>query len=70
MVQPWSIGNRSAKTCPGCGAVYEVTIRRIPQKDEDHFDCEECGQQISKWNTTEERLFKKIRSGTVPKPTV
>jgi len=65
MVQTWSSGRRSDITCPNCGAVFEATIKRIPHRDKDNFNCTECGERVAEWNTTELRSFKLIRPGSM-----
>jgi hypothetical protein len=46
--------------CVNCGALYEVTIRRQPERDNDyeHFEC--CGQVMAEWNDTVVPSFKLI----------
>lgn len=37
-------------TCPGCGAVYSVTVYTSPFKDTGQADCKVCNQPIKSWN--------------------
>jgi transposase-like protein len=37
-------------TCPGCGAVYQVTVYTSPFKDTNHQDCDICNMSIKSWN--------------------
>jgi hypothetical protein len=37
-------------TCPGCGAVYRVTVYTSPFKDTGHQDCDVCNLPIKSWN--------------------
>jgi hypothetical protein len=38
------------KSCVNCGALYEVTIRRQLERDDNHQRCESCGQVRAEWN--------------------
>jgi predicted Zn finger-like uncharacterized protein len=44
MVQVWKSGSGEDFTCPHCGAVYAVTINRLPAKDSDDVNCLERGK--------------------------
>ncbi|MCB1392341.1 MAG: hypothetical protein K5821_07145 [Nitrobacter sp.] len=37
-------------TCPGCGAVYSVTVYTSPFKDTGQADCNVCKLPIKSWN--------------------
>lgn len=51
------------ETCK-CGAVYEVTgYGRLPARDRDKFECNECGEVIRSWNATSYPQFKKVQPG-------
>ena len=51
------------ETCPKCKAIYEVEEKRSPTRDNDYFDCEDCGQRMQSWNSTTYPTYRKIRSG-------
>jgi len=36
-------------TCPGCSAVYRVTVFTSPFKDTNHEDCGVCNLRIKSW---------------------
>jgi hypothetical protein len=36
--------------CPGCGAVYKVTVYTSPFKDTNHQDCDVCNGLLKSWN--------------------
>jgi hypothetical protein len=36
------------KTCK-CGRVWEITMRKIPQRDSDSIKCR-CGETLESWN--------------------
>lgn len=50
--------------CVTCGALYEVTIRRQPERENNYQHCECCGQVMAEWNDTVIPSFKLIE---VPK---
>jgi predicted nucleic acid-binding Zn ribbon protein len=52
MVQTWKSKKGPDETCPKCGAIYSVTITRLPVRDSDYFDCEKCGHRMKEWNGT------------------
>jgi hypothetical protein len=52
MVQTWEFQKGPDEICDNCGAVYSVTITRLPVRDSDSFNCEICGQLVKKWNST------------------
>ena len=39
-------------TCPKCGSVYNVEYHHSPMRDYDKFNCEVCGYEMDKWNST------------------
>jgi hypothetical protein len=45
MVKTWETGKGEDFTCE-CGAIYAVTVRRLPARDSDSADCSVCGQKI------------------------
>jgi len=60
-MQTWKTQNAGEKTCEGCGAVYAVTVMRLPCRDSDSFRCEICGHEIDKWNSTNVPEYTLIR---------
>ena len=58
MIKTWTSGAAEDEACKNCGAVYEITIQRLPAKDSDHFNCEVCGTLLRKWNDTRVPNFK------------
>ena len=39
------------KSCPKCGAEYEVKTYKVPVKGEESFTCT-CGHELAKWKGT------------------
>lgn len=54
-------------TCPGCGAVYKVTVFTSPFKDTGHQDCDVCNLPIKSWKQATAwwsyKLTKRPRAG-------
>ena len=67
MVETWGPGEDYS--CRHCGAIYAVTIRRLPAKDFDGAPCVECGQELASWNSMEVPSFK-LLTGADGKPAV
>lgn len=64
MVKTWNSGSGGEETCKTCNSVYEVTIRRYPQRDHDSFNCVVCGKLLRSWNDTASPSFRlKVRGG-------
>ncbi len=63
MVKVWGIGSGGRKRCRGCGAVYEVTVQRFPERENSSFNCLECGTEIDRWNSTAQPTFELIKPG-------
>ena len=38
------------KTCGTCGAVHEVTEKKVTFRDMDTFECPVCGETVADWN--------------------
>jgi hypothetical protein len=66
MIQTWKHGPSDDFTCPHCGAVYAVTIRRFPMRDSDREDCIECKRTMLTWNDTSVPSFRLKRRADVP----
>jgi hypothetical protein len=49
------------EVCPRCSAVYEVTLRHFPMRDDDHFDCDVCGARIHSWNSSTVPEYRLVR---------
>jgi hypothetical protein len=60
-MQTWATRNAGEVICEGCGAVYAVSIYKLPCRDSDSFDCEVCGHKMKTWNSTMVPSFKFIR---------
>ena len=54
-------------TCLKCGAVYERTLNKSMVRDQDSFECLDCGEQLDKWSSSVWPSFRKIKDGIVPK---
>jgi len=54
-------------TCCKCGAQYERTLNRAIVRDQDSFECFDCGETLDKWSSSVWPSFRKIKDGTVPK---
>lgn len=37
------------KTCPNCGAVWQIADYEIRLKPYPHYQCEDCGHMIPVW---------------------
>jgi predicted Zn finger-like uncharacterized protein len=62
MVKTWNSAPGGTFTCPSCGAVYEVTLHRLPTRDKDSASCECCDHVMAEWNSTEAPSFKLIEA--------
>jgi phage FluMu protein Com len=58
MVQTWQTGSGSDHKCPHCSVVYQVTILRLPARDQDSANCDVCGKVMAEWNNTAVPSFK------------
>lgn len=58
MVKTWKTEKGEDESCPGCGAVYEVSITQLPARDSDRFKCIKCSCMIKEWNSTESYSYK------------
>jgi len=52
MTQVWVSGISQDFTCPHCGAVYALKIKRLPARDTDEANCVDCGKVMASWNST------------------
>jgi len=50
------------ETCSNCGAEYDVTVRRLPMKDNDKEYCI-CGALLKSWNETNMYEYKLVKEG-------
>jgi Adenylate kinase, active site lid len=66
MVQIWHSGSDGTYTCPHCGAIYEVTIRRPPSPDRNDAYCDVCGEVMAEWDNTAVPSFKLIHKPERP----
>lgn len=63
MVKVWGSDKGADFTCPHCKSVYETELHRSPVRDSDSANCEVCGQEMNRWNSTTFPVYKlKIRS--------
>jgi predicted Zn finger-like uncharacterized protein len=62
MVKTWNSALGGTYTCPNCGAVYAVMIRRYPMRDKDYARCECCNKVMAEWNDTEVPSFELIKA--------
>ncbi len=53
----------STVTCPKCSAEYERTLNKSPVRDQDSFECFDCGETLEKWSTSRYPSFRKIKGG-------
>jgi predicted Zn finger-like uncharacterized protein len=51
----------STFTCPSCGALYEVTVRKQMSRTMDHVRCEVCGAVMVAWKTASPPSFKLVK---------
>ena len=54
-------------TCSNCGAVYEVSYVRLPNREVDKAICDCCAEELASWNDTVIPKFKLIRSSDAHK---
>jgi hypothetical protein len=52
-------------TCE-CGAVYERTEWKSAYRDNDHFNCQACGQEIESWNGSRIPSFRLVSRPVEP----
>ncbi len=50
------------KTCPKCGAIYEVSCTKIIFRDKDSFDCR-CGYELDSWSGSRIPNYRLIKPG-------
>lgn len=48
------------RSCPKCGAVYELTETKIMFRDKDSLECNFCNTTIIKWNGSSFWTIKQI----------
>jgi len=53
--------------CPKCSAQYERTLHESPVRDQDSFECLNCGEQIERWSSSVWPSFLKIKDGSLAK---
>jgi hypothetical protein len=53
------------RTCENCGAEYECTLHKSTARDQDSFECVDCGLQLDKWSSSVWPSFRKIKDGNV-----
>ena len=53
--------------CPRCGAEYERTLTKSTVRDQDSFECLDCGERLDKWSSSVWPSFRKIKNGAPPK---
>ena len=63
MVATWKSEDQGIVTCPECGAKYKKTVMRFPMRDNDHFDCNDCGKRMDSWNGTHVPTYTKVAEG-------
>ena len=57
---------KATKTCPACGAVYDVTISGLLKEDCESFDCLLCGEQLDEWPSTIILEYRLVSQGSPP----
>lgn len=57
MPQTWQREPGDDVSCPRCRAVYSVVVQRLPTRDQDKFNCEDCGHEVARWNSTISPVF-------------
>jgi transcription elongation factor Elf1 len=66
MVQTWHSGSGETHTCPHCGAVYEVRIRHLPDREQDDAYCDVCGEVMAEWDNTAVPAFTLVQKPEHP----
>ncbi len=54
------MGYEKTITCPACGAKYELFEHKLTMRDKDSIECENCGEQLIRWNGAVMYSIKKI----------
>lgn len=64
----WSTSGPEIVECPGanCRARYERRVTRLPMRDSDSKNCNECGAEIESWNSTRMPMFTRIEDTPEP----
>jgi transcription elongation factor Elf1 len=66
MVKTWKSAPGGDFKCPHCGAVHETTVRQYPMRDADSANCQACGKEMDRWNSTSSPTYTlKKRTGYV-----
>jgi hypothetical protein len=66
MVQTWHSDPGETHTCPHCGAVYEVTVQHLPDREQDDAYCDVCGEVMAEWDDTAVPAFRLIEKPEHP----
>jgi predicted Zn finger-like uncharacterized protein len=66
MTSIWNSSAGSDAECKECGAIYKVTVTRLPVKDGDSFKCEICGSTMRTWSSTLVPSFELKAPGKKP----
>ena len=48
------------RTCPKCGAVYELVEYKTIMRDRDSLECDFCNETIIKWNGASFWVVKEV----------
>ncbi len=57
MVKTWNTGVGEDFVCPHCGALYTVSIMRLPVRERVTDECVVCKRVMFDKNTTEQKSF-------------
>jgi predicted nucleic acid-binding Zn ribbon protein len=60
MVATWRAEDQGEVSCANCGARYKRTVTRFPVRDNDYYDCEQCGHRMDEWNSTQAPSYEYI----------
>lgn len=58
----WDETEQGEETCSNCGAVYSVTYKSLPLKDDDSFHCS-CGELMRSWRETGMYMYSLVSEG-------
>ena len=63
LAQAWEANPPVEHMCQHCGAIYAVTVKRLPVKDDGGASCVECGNELAWWNSTSVPSFELKKQG-------
>ncbi len=59
----WETSDLGTEECGNCGSVYEVSVTKLPLRDEDSAHCVVCGNELRSWRGTSSYTYTLIERG-------